>query len=125
MRKLVGVVVGVIFGIAAVVGLFELNLMLFPWPAADLMDPDSIGAALAAAPMSAKVMVTGSWFLGALVGGLIAVRAAGWATAGWIVTVLVALAGVYTGLEVPQPLWMHIAAGVAPFVAGLFVSGAS
>jgi hypothetical protein len=125
MRRFFGVLLGTIFGLGAIAGFLWLNHYLFPWPAFDFHDPASIGAMIDGAPMTVRAMIVGGWFIGALVGGLIGVRAAGWATAGWIVSVLIALAGVYQVVEIPHPLWMQVAAVVAPFMAGLVVSGAS
>ncbi|MCW3846714.1 hypothetical protein OF829_05645 [Sphingomonas sp. LB-2] len=125
MRKLLGVLIGTAIGLAVVAGLAKLNLYLFPWPAFDWQSPQAWGTALAAAPLAAHALVAGSWAIATLVGGLIAVRAAGWSTAGWMVAVLMAFAGVVGALFVPQPLWMQIVAVVTPFAAGLVVAGAA
>jgi hypothetical protein len=125
MRKLVGVLLGATIGLAAIYGLWRLNTAMFAWRPADFSDPASLSAMIDAAPLTAKAMMAGGWFMGALVGGLVGVRAAAWATAGWIVAVLIALAGVYQIVEVPHPLWMQVAAVVTPFLAGFVVSGAS
>ncbi len=125
MRKLLGVLTGATIGLAAMYGLWRLNVVIFPWPPANFTDSASLAAMIDAAPITAKAMLAGGWFMGALIGGLIGVRAAGWAMAGWIVALLIALAGVYQIVEVPHPLWMQVAAVVTPFLAGLVVSGAS
>ena len=125
MRKLLGVLIGAAIGLAVVAGLAKLNLYLFPWPAFDWQSPEAWGAALARAPMTAHALAAGSWTIATLVGGLIAVRAAGWSTAGWMVTVLMAFAGVVSALFVPQPMWMQVIGVVSPFAAGLVVAGAS
>ena len=125
MRRFVGVLLGTAIGLAAIYGLWRLNIAIFPWRPADFGDPVSLAAMIEAAPLTAKALMAGGWFMGALVGGLIGVRAASWAAAGWIIAVLIALAGVYLIVEVAHPLWMQVAAVAAPFLAGLVVSGAS
>jgi hypothetical protein len=122
MVKLLGAVIGVAVALGAIYGLELANHAMFDWPVTGTATPASIEAA----QMTGRAMAAGSWFLGALAGGLIAVRVAGWAGAGWIVALLVA-AGVLllTTALVPHPLWMQIAAGVAPLFAGLVVQGAS
>jgi hypothetical protein len=125
MRKLLGVLFGTVIGLAALAGLAKLNLIFFAWPSFDWMDPKAWATAIAAAPVTALAMVAGSWAIATLAGGLIAVRAANWAPAGWLVTLFLAAAGGASVWYVPQPLWMQIAAVVAPLMAGLVVSGAS
>lgn len=125
MRKLLGVLLGTAIGLAVIAGMARLNLYLFPWPDFDWRSPQAWGDALAVAPPTAHAMIAGSWPVATLFGGLIAVRAAGWSTAGWMVTVLLAFAGVVAGQLVPQPLWMQVVAMVSPFLAGLIVAGAS
>jgi hypothetical protein len=122
MRKLAGVVLGVLVAAGAAYGLQLVNRDLFLPTGTDLRDI----AALADAPMTAKAMVVGGWFLGALAGGLIAVRIAGGAGAGWIVALLVACSALGACLHwLPAELSLQIAAVAAPLFAGLVVSGAS
>ncbi len=125
MRKLLGVLFGTALGLAAIAGMAKLNLYLFPWPDFDWRSPQAWGDALAAAPMTAHAMIAGSWTIATLFGGLVAVRAANWSTAGWMVAVLLAFAGVVSAQLVPQPMWMQLCGILTPFVAGLVVSGAS
>lgn len=122
MRKLLGVAFGVIVAAGAVYGLQLANLHLFLPPGTGIADVPAI----ADAPMTAKAMVGGTWFLAALAGGLIAVRIAAWAGAGWVIALLVggcALAACLSWL--PDELGLQIAAVAAPLFAGLVVNGAS
>jgi len=125
MRKLLGVLFGAAIGIGVIAGLARLNLHLFHWPDFDWRSPQAWGDAIAAAPMTAQVMIASGWSIATLAGGLIAMRAANWPGAGWLVTLLLALAGAASVLLMPQPLWMQIVAVASPFAAGLVVWGAS
>jgi hypothetical protein len=125
MRTLLGVLFGTAIGLAVIAGMAKLNLYFFSWPDFDWHSPQAWGDAIAVAPMTARAMIAGSWSVATLFGGLIAVRAANWSTAGWMVTVLIAFAGVVSTQLVPQPLWMQAVAVLSPLVAGLVVSGAS
>jgi hypothetical protein len=125
MQRLLGVLIGAAIGLGVIAGMAKLNLTLFAWPDFDWRSPQAWGDAIAVAPATALAMIAGGWAIGTLAGGLIAVRAADWAAAGWIVTLLLVLAGAVAALLVPQPLWMQIAAVVAPLMDGLVVSGAS
>ncbi|MCW3834614.1 hypothetical protein ACFQ1E_03895 [Sphingomonas canadensis] len=125
MRKLLGVAVGAAVAAGAIWLTGYVNHQIFSLAAFDPGDFDSIHAAIQAAPDSAKAMIAGGYFLGALTGGLIAVRiAGGWGWAGWIVAALVLAGGAAAALLVPQPLWMQIATGVAPLLGGLMVRNA-
>ncbi|MEI9853003.1 MAG: hypothetical protein WDN24_21560 [Sphingomonas sp.] len=124
MKKLLGVVVGAVVAVAAIMGLEYLNHQIFPWTVADPGDIESIRAAVEAAPVTSKTMLVGGYFLGALAGGLIAVRIAGWAAAGWIVALLVVAGGVANLAMIPHPLWMQVGTVAAPLLAGLVVRSA-
>jgi hypothetical protein len=122
MVKLLGAVIGVAVAYGAIYGLELVNRNIFGWPVTGTATPASIEAA----QITAQAMAVGGWFLGALAGGLIAVRIAGGARAGWIVALLVGAGTLLLSTTlVPHPLWMQIAAGVAPLFAGLVVQGAS
>lgn len=125
MQKSLGVLFGTVIGLGAIAGLAALDLRLFGWPDFDWHNPQAWGDVIAVAPMHAQALLAGSGAIGALAGGLIAVRIAEWPAAGWIVTVMIALVGALGAFLVPQPLWMQIAAVAAPLMAGLVVSGAS
>jgi len=125
VRKLLGVVVGAVVAVGVIFALELLDHRLFSWPNVDMRDVAALRTMIEGAPMTAKAMIVGGWFMGALAGGLIAVRLAGWAWAGWIVALLVVAGGVTNVLVIPHPLWMQVAAIAAPLFAGVVVSGAS
>lgn len=126
IKKILGTLAGIVIAMGVVAGMDALSHALFPESVAKSMDFADIAAAIAAAPMMAKVIMVGGWFLAPLVGGLIAVRISGWPPSGWIVAGLILAACTFNGFMIPGvPLWMQIAGVVAPLLAGLVVKGAS
>jgi len=125
MRKIAGVVFGVVIAMAAVAGMDWFVHWLFPLAVANPNDMASIRAAIEAAPMAAKVLIVGGWFLGALMGGLVAVRISGWPPSIWIVTAIFIAACLANVILIPHPLWMQIAGVLAPLFAAVVVKGAS
>ena len=125
MRKIAGVVFGVVIAMAVVAGMDWFDHWLFPLAVANSQDMASIRAAIEAAPMAAKVLIVGGWFLGALIGGLVAVRVSAWQPSLWIVTGIFIAACLANVILVPHPLWMQIAGVVAPLFAAVVVKGAS
>jgi hypothetical protein len=119
VRRGIGIVLGTVFAIVVMYALELLNHAIFPWREAALDDPAAMSAAILAAPLTAKVMLVGGAFLGTLIGGLAAVAVSRWSNAGWVVAGLMAALGLVSVLMIPHPLWMQIAAVLAPLLAGL------
>ena len=84
----------------------------------NLAQPDDQARLMAAMPTAVKAMVLFAWFLGALVGAVIANRIARWSAAGWIVALLVVAAGIATMVMIPHPAWMWAGGIVLPLMAG-------
>ena len=116
MRSILGVLAGVIVGIAAIFIIGRLTVGFFPVPAT--FDPTS-AADVAARPFGAKALVVFAWFLGALVGGittsLIGKR---WAPAAWVVAATMLLFAISNFSAFPHPLWMMIASAPAAALGG-------
>ena len=115
MRKVAGAVLGLALAAVIVAGMDWFAHWLFPPAAVDLRGLLSIDAA----PMPARVLVAGSWFLGALVGGLVAVRVSAWPSSIWIVSGLAAAACLAMTMLIPHPLWMQVAAVAGPLFAAV------
>lgn len=121
------VVRGIIAGIVGVlvagitVGLVEaIGHMIFPPPAdLDLNNPDDLERLMSVIPLGAKIAVLVAWFIGALVGALVA----GWIgkgpKPGWVVAAFMIVASVVTTQMFPHPVWMVVGALVLPIVAKL------
>ena len=79
-----------------------------------VMDREVLRGLLAAAPMSAFLVVILGWILGAIAGGWVAVRLAGPGIGpGLVIGVLLTLAGIANNLMIPPPTWFLV---VSPLV---------
>lgn len=109
MRQLIGIIIGLVVGAAVMLGINWLGAR-YTLPASFVSE-------------TPQVATVSGWALGALAGGVAAVRLGDWPMSGWIIV----LAGIGYALAIsltsPHPLWMQIAAVAAPLLAGVVVSG--
>lgn len=120
MRKLVGVLAGAVVAMLTVAVVEMIGHRLYPPPAGvDMRSPDGVASYVTAAPTGALAAVVIAWFLGAALGGWIAMRIGRWPAAAWIIAALIALGGIYNATQIPAPLWMQIATVLAPALGGL------
>ena len=116
-------ILGILAGLVAawlVMTLCEFASVLLHRPPAgvDLRDPQALAAHIAAAPLSAMLVVLVGWTLGAFVGGWIAARIARHRlAAALVIGVLVVLGVAANSLMIPHPLWMTIAGIALPIPA--------
>jgi hypothetical protein len=83
-------------------------------------DREVVRQLMAAAPVGAFVVVLAGWFLGTVVGGLVAARIARRAPSAHAIAVgvIIALAGIANNLMIPPPAWFWVAGLLAPLAAG-------
>lgn len=74
------------------------------------------------ANVSTLAFVAVAYFLGALLGGMTAVKISGERWTAWLIALLVAAGAGYTLTTFPHPLWMQVASIVAPLLGGLLAS---
>lgn len=121
--------------IAAVgAGIILANLIIFGWelllhrmPFGAVVDPAEamIPGFMDTVPFQAKLWIVSGWFLGALLGALLAFRVSRWDFSGWFVAAFVAAAGIVNIVMIPHPLWMSVCAVALPFVGAVLAFGAS
>ena len=120
-RTLLGLVVGVAVGLAAVYGWQLLGHAIFPFPTTNPTDPGK-REALAQMSFAAQAWVVGGYAVGVAVGGLLG----NWiADARWpamLIAVTVAGAFFATLTAAPHPFWMQVAGILLPVLAGLAVA---
>ena len=124
MRRLLGIVVGVVVGGLAVAAVETLGHRAFPLRTnVDTSNVEAMRALLASAPLAALISVAVAWFLGASVGGSlsgIVGRSPDLISVGIPVAVL--FAGTVAALvTIPHPLWLVIV-GVAVYPLALLVA---
>ncbi|KQY51781.1 hypothetical protein [Lysobacter sp. Root494] len=113
-RTILGIVAGLVVAWLAMTICEFASLFLHRPPAGlDLRDPQALAAHIAAAPVSAMLLVIAGWALAAFAGGWVAARIARHRLAAALVIGVLVLAGVIANnAMIPHPLWMTVA-GIA------------
>ena len=118
MKKLLGVIAGIVVAFVLVAGFDYLGSLLFSAGSIDLADADALAAYIADMPLAAKLIVVTGWSIAPLAGAWLCLRIADWAPGGWIVTAAFLVAGLFNQLALPHPLWMQVGAVVLPLLGG-------
>lgn len=119
MQKFLGIIAGLAALIATVWIVEAAGHSIWPPPpGTDVSEPAQLATLLDKIPLAAKIAVVLGWFLGAMAGAWVANTVARWSTASWIVVAIGIAFGVMTLFMIPHPLWMQIAAIVAPLLGG-------
>jgi hypothetical protein len=122
MRMAMGIVAGIVVAFLCVFAIELVCHSLYPPPAGlDMSDPADQARLMEAMPNAAKAIVLVGWFVGALAGAWTANRIAGRSLAGWVVALLVVVAGVATMIMIPHPAWMW-AGGIALPLAAAWIA---
>jgi len=115
-RTILGILAGLVVAWLAMTICEFASLFLHRPPVGlDLRDPQALAAHIAAAPLSAMLVVVVGWALAAFVGAWVAARIARHRRAAALVIGLLVLAGVIANIAmIPHPLWMTVAGLVLP-----------
>jgi hypothetical protein len=120
-RLILGIIAGIIAAVATIWCVDMVNHMIHPLPRSlSIHDREGLGDYISAMPPLALSLVAASWFLGALVGGLVAAWVARRDIAIGIVGIVVVIAAVGNLLIARHPVVLQVAAFVAPLV-GTFI----
>jgi hypothetical protein len=116
IRTILGILAGLVVAwLMMSIGEFASLFLHRPPPGLDLLDPQALAAHIAAAPVSAMLVVVLGWALAAFLGGWIAARIARHRLlAGLVIGVLVLLGVIGNNLMIPHPLWMTVAGFILP-----------
>lgn len=122
-RRALGVIAGIIVAIV-VVGLIEaIGHRMYPLPAGmNIADPNDLQSMIEVMPAAAKSIVLAAWFLGAFIGGWVALTISRWRPAPWIVAALIVFGGIWSMVMIPHPYWMMVAGIALPILAAALVS---
>ena len=119
MRRILGIVLGIAAALAIVTAFEALAQALYPFAdPVDALDRADLAAQIAAIPLPAKLIVVAGWLAGAFGGAWLALRVCDWRWAGWIVAGLVLAGSIANLVALPHPVWMQVAAIVAPLAGG-------
>jgi hypothetical protein len=115
-RTILGILAGLVVAWVAMTACEFASLFLHRPPAGlDLRDPQALAAHIAAAPLSAMLVVIAGWALAAFAGGWVAARIARHRMAAALIIGVLVLAGVIANnAMIPHPLWMTVAGIVLP-----------
>ena len=113
-RTILGILAGLVVAWLAMTICEFASLFLHRPPAGlDLRDPQALAAHIAAAPLSAMLVVVVGWALAAFVGAWVAARIARHRLVAALFIGVLVLAGVIANSAmIPHPLWMTVA-GIA------------
>lgn len=116
MRKVVGIIIGLLVAIALIDGAWSLTARWFPSPIDPDSDIDILATYVVRMPLAGQILVAIGWLIAGLVAAFIALRISQWRLAGWIVGVLIVALGIWNLTQLAQPLWMQVMSVVAPLV---------
>lgn len=123
LRTILGIVAGVVVAFVVLMGLEMAGHAAMPPPAGlDPADPEDLKQMVASASTAAKAWVVFAWFAAAVAGGWVARRLSRASWAGWVIAGLIVVGGIANIMMIPHPLWMQIAAVVAPLLGGWLVT---
>jgi MFS family permease len=117
MRKVIGIIVGLVIAIALIDLSWALVARWFPSP----IDPSGPDAEMLAGyvirmPLGGQLLVVVGWFVAGFAASFAALRISQWRPAGWIVGVLIVVLGIWNLTQLAQPLWMQAMSFVAPLI---------
>ena len=116
MRKVIGIIVGLVIAIALIDLSWSLAARWFPSPVDLNSDAATLATYVVRMPVAGQLLVTVGWFVAGLVAAFAALRIAQWRPAGWIVGVLIVALGIWNLTQLAQPLWMQAMSFVAPLL---------
>lgn len=120
MRAVLGIIVGIVVALAAMVAIAWVGGMFFPGPASiDASSAESMASVFPDLPAGAKAAILLSWFGSALVGAYAAKRIAGQSWAAWTIAGITAVFVLLNVLILPMPGWLQAVAVAAPLIGGL------
>jgi hypothetical protein len=122
VKIILGIVVGLVVAVAAVMGGEFLLHIIHGGPTPDMNDAAAMQAMMAATPLSMKLAIVAIYFLAALLGGLAAARVSGRPWTAWVIAVVLLAATIANYLMLPHPVWMVAASVGVIALAGWLAS---
>jgi len=121
MRRVLGVIVGLVVAFVCVQGAELISHQLYPFPpGADMHDMATIKRFVATLPPPAFVLVLAGWLVGTLLGTFVAAKIGRSRVPAYVLGAILLAAGIMNSIVIPQPLWFS-AVSVVIFVVGTFI----
>ena len=119
MRTALGIIAGILIGLAVQTAVDFLTNQIFPPPPVDMWNRQQVAEVFAARPTGALILNVLSYFLGAFAGAYAARRISrrGWTV--WVPAVLLALMALVIVLNFPIPAWAQFGCFLAPLLGGV------
>jgi hypothetical protein len=122
MRAFLGILLGIVVGIALQSAADILTSMLYPTSITNMWDRAQVAEALAARPPAALWIGVAGYFLGGLGGGLVGKLIWRRAVAAWVPAGVLALMALVLAFSYPIPTWTMFATFIAPLIGGLIAN---
>jgi hypothetical protein len=113
LRRVGGVVAGLIVAFALVAGAEAIVHVLYPpLPGTNMEDFEQVKRFVAGLPLTAYLLVLTGWLIGTFVGTWLASKIARNPMAGYITGAILFALGIVNAIKIPQPVWFSIASFV-------------
>ena len=122
MRAFLGILVGIVVGIAAQSALDLLASQFYPFVVRDIWDRSEMAAAMAARPTNALLLSVAGYFLGGLLGGVSGKLIWRRPATAWTPALVLAVLALIVAFGYPVPTWSMFASFVAPLLGGLIAN---
>lgn len=121
MRKVMGIIIGLVFAAVLTNTFWTAAIGWFPPTLPDDVNEAAARAFVMAMPPGGHVAIAAGWLLTGLIAAFAALRVAQWRPAGWIAGGALAALAAFFLTQIVQPLWLEIASVLLP-VAGAWLA---
>jgi len=122
MRAFLGIVLGMVVGLALQSAADVVTSLLYPTSITNMWDRAQVAEALAARPAAALWIGVAGYFVGGLGGGVVGKLIWRRALAAWLPAGLLALMALILAFSYPIPTWTMFATFIAPLLGGLLAN---
>lgn len=125
MRRVLGIIAGLVTGFILIYGLEYVSHLIFPPPEGiDMMNREEIARIMDQISLGGLISVVVAWFFGTLGAAFVATRVGQETTmiSAYIIGAIELTFGIFNFLAIPHPTWMVVAGGLA-FVMGAWFGG--
>lgn len=121
MRRIIGIIIGLLFAVAVINTFWTAAIGWFPPRMPDIADEAAARAFVMGMPLGGHIAIAAGWFVTGLIAAYAALRIAQWRPAGWIAGGAPAALAAFFLTQMVQPLWLEIASVALP-LAGTWLA---